>query len=32
MPSDEINGKLDELILAVGENSDRLENIETLLV
>jgi hypothetical protein len=43
MSGDEINGKLDELIIAVGkegegligaveETSERLENIETLLV
>ncbi len=30
--ADEVNGKLDEIITKVGENSEKLENIEILLV
>jgi hypothetical protein len=32
MPSDDVNGKLDTIIKKIGENSERLESIETLLV
>ena len=28
----DVNGKLDEIITKVGENSEKLENIETLLI